>query len=97
VFVFASAGWRCPPDGSDSPGGGDSMIAFEPLAANPYSGLVAGAWYCAIVFSGAEFLFWLPRPATRTEARDAAYAFIGPEFYERGDIDSVRRVKGIPV
>ena len=37
--------------------------------------------------------------STRTGGvgRPSAYAFIGPEFYERGDIDSVRRVKGIPV
>jgi len=72
------------------------MISFFPRVRNPIPTLLAGAWYRVVVFSGAEFFFWLPRAATRVEAREAAHIFVGPEDYDPGDIDSVRRVKAVP-
>ena len=68
------------------------MFEFTPLAANPVEALFAGVWYRVTVFNGFVCDFWLPRKATRREAREAAHEFIGPEFYDPEDIETVRKI-----
>lgn len=66
---------------------------IKPQACNPHRSLIKGYWYKAIVFSGAEFEFWVERKLKRWELRDVAHEFIGKEIYDFKDIESVRKIK----
>jgi len=78
----------------------------EPQAYNPTPTLVKGRTYCATMFNGAEFTFWVPRRLNRSEAQNAAVDFangtypwdftdLGPAPYGQEDVESCQLAKGV--